>query len=55
MMPTKEEDEMDNFMNNNNQPQSQTGSLSKAELRKVIKNSKAQKFKKFKKFKNSKN
>lgn len=38
MMPTKEEDEtMDNFMNNNNQPQSQTGGLSKAELRKVIK------------------
>lgn len=36
MMPTKEEDEtMDNFMNNNNQPQSHAGGLSKAELRKV--------------------
>lgn len=55
MMPTKEEDEtMDNFLNNNNQPQSQTGGLSKAELRKVIKSSKIKKFNKSsKKFKSS--
>lgn len=50
MMPTKEDDEMDNFLNNNNQPQSQTGGLSKAELRKVI-----QSLKNLKKLKSSKN